>query len=185
MIKKIIKKQKTTHISVKTTDAFLQISNVVRYSEIYLNEKDQEPTFFDPLLYLQDFKDFYIKNSEEFNICNREPICDCENTEICKCDEDDYAKVHIKCDIVSNCRCNLDIMIKSKYKLKNEFLWNIFLLEEDSEKSIINLIPIDNIIKFKLPSYAKNVIFTTDDPIKPNKDGIISMQFNYMSFSET
>ena len=165
------------------SNKFLQINNIARYSEIFLDQRIEEINIFDPLLYIQDFKDFYVKNNESFNICNREPICDCKNSETCRCDDDNYSKINIKCDIVSNCRCNLDIIIKSKYKLQNEFLWNIFLLKDDSEKSIIQLITNDNMIIFKLPSYENNVVFTTDDPIKTNKDGIISMQFNYMSFA--
>lgn len=163
---------------------FLESKNVERYSEVYLS-KEQEINNFDPVLYIELFKDYYNQNKESFNICNRNIECKCKDE--CSCDDDDYVGIDIKCDMVSNCKCNLDISLKTKYKLNPKMVWNIFVIDKDDlEISIMTIHPKDNKITFKLPSYKLHTTFSPEDQIKQNKqNGFVSTQFNFMDFIQS
>jgi hypothetical protein len=163
------------------TDTFLNSKNIKRYSEVYL-DKEQEINNFDPVLYIEIFKDYYRQKNGLFYICNRQLVCEC--TTECFCDDDDFTQVEIKCDMASNCKCNMDIILKSKYKLNPKMEWNIFIIDEDdNDISIITINPKENTITFKLPSYELYTTFTPEDHIKQNRQhGFISTQFNYMDF---
>ena len=165
--------------------SFLSVSIVSRYSEIYLNEKTDEINTFDPLTLLYEFKDYFRNNEGYFNICNREPFCDCKDVNNCLCDDDEYMNIQsINLDIVSNCKCNFDIILKEqkrKYKLEKDFLWNIFFMKNGREKNVVDIYPFESQIIFK-NSKDGHVVFKTEDEIKQNKDGNMYLQFNYMSF---
>ncbi len=161
--------------------SFLTEKNFKRYSSTYLNELE-EINSFDPVLYIELVKDYYAENRDKFYICNRQVSCSCSKTD-CACDDDEYISTTIKIDLVSNCKCNVEIILHEKHKLNSKLLWNNFILnEDDSETSIIVINPKKSSILFMLPSYKEHYTFTTEDPIRQHKNGIISFQFNYMQF---
>jgi hypothetical protein len=176
------------------TENFLTIQNTQRYSDLYLNQLE-EISKFDPVLYLECFNDYYNNHKNNFYICNREYKCKCNTNSIdyefiCHCDDDHYIPISIKCDMVSNCKYNLEIRLLDKYKLDKNKKWNIFSLKEDTsediehELSILFIDPKECSISFSGNHQIdkEKIKFHTQDQIKQSKNGFVFFQFDYMMF---
>lgn len=167
-----------------SNDASFEKKDVSRYSEQYLNGKTEEIVMTDPIIVIYNICDEAKLNKGNIYICNREPSdhpfrCECKSDIECSCDDDDSVEVELTCDIVSNCRCNLDVRLKQNLKLSKDFYWNVFILSEDGrEKKLLMIDPINSCfyINHKGASYK----FLTD--AITYKHGHIGSQFSYMEY---
>ncbi len=161
---------------------FMNIYNIQRYNDIYLEETKEEINYFDPNLFLCRIFDFLEKHKNYIYICNKEPYCDCDKE--CNCMNDEYEDIDIKYDILSNNKCSIDIFFKKEIKiLDKNYNWCIFTLNSDSdcdeEIEIIEIKKIDSKIQFNIDD---EIVKFEIDNLKKNKMNII-ISFNYMSYS--
>jgi len=160
-------------------------SQYKRYMECYIDDKEQVINHFNPILYITQLCDVLETFKKNIFICNKEPYCDCSSASECDCDDDNYSSININLQFTSGCMCNLTIKLCEKYKLKKNFTWHVFGLQNDTETSFLNIDTIENKIKFmKYGSVqSNNVEFLLDDPIKVHNN-MIDIRFNYMHFSD-
>jgi hypothetical protein len=137
-------------------------------------------TQFNPMVFLTKWQD-ELKRQELF-ICNREPCCDHFIPAECDCDQDDYGSVTMDAEIVSNCKCNIDLVLDRPLALSKDFFWRVFRFASDEAGSIeipvMDIDPIDNRVIIYGSSDAP-IVFDLQEPARP-RNKRVGLQFDYM-----
>jgi hypothetical protein len=157
---------------------FLKVDNVQRYMDLYLDRGEEEINNIDPNLLISEFIDTFI--NKKLYICNREPLCECKV--YCDCNNEEFALIKLKIDIVSNNQCIIEFTLKEQLKLKKEYDWCIFYLEDTNDINIINIDLLDNKLCLLFKEKEKNLTFMLDEKPKNHYKNHYTLNFNYMNF---
>jgi len=164
-----------------------EFSNITkRYSECF-HKGEEKIEKFDVIMYLEKLNDLFIQfvKQNKLCICFSEPVCKCNKE--CFCMDYNFFEVkEVKMELSSNCQYYIEFITNNSninIPSKNKKTINIFSIDDytQDENNIIQ------IIKYVQQMYIHNkptLCFDIDQDNITFKNGILSILFNYMIYSE-